>query len=52
MNLSSLGSVRAQSSTATVPMTLTSMIRPGLSASGSRFASAAVPRDSGVTVAP
>jgi hypothetical protein len=35
-----------------VPITLTSMMRAGFSASGSRFASAAVPRDSGVTVAP
>ena len=34
MNLSRFGSVRAQSSTATVPMTLTSMIRPGLSRFG------------------
>jgi len=33
-------------------MTLTSMMRPGFSASGSRFDSAAVPRDNGVIVAP
>ena len=46
------GRVRAQSSTATVPMTFTSTIRPGLSASGSRLASSAVPRERGVTVAP
>ena len=52
MNRLKFGSVRAQSSIATVPMTLTSMIRPGFSASGSRFASAAVPRDMGVIVAP
>ena len=52
MNLLRFGRVRAQSSIATVPMTLTSMIRPGFSASGSRLASVAVPRDRGVTVAP
>ena len=33
-------------------MTLTSVMRPGFSDSGSRFASSAVPRDNGVTVAP
>ena len=52
MNRLNPGIARAQSSTATVPMTLTSMMRPGFSASGSRFASDRVPRDSGVTVAP
>src|ERR1700730_15853847 len=42
MTLLRLGSVRAQSSTATVPITLTSMIRAGFSRSVSLFASAAV----------
>src|SRR5580658_4802761 len=52
MNRLRAGSVRAQSRIATVPMTFTSMMRAGSSASGSRLASAAVPRDIGVTVAP